>query len=457
MRTLPANFSTGLSNNYRMVWLVKLTGSAATYYWLTNKTGRTATSDVALTESTVAKTYDSSLLAKSVNNSGLYAISEIEQNIDISMGGAVGSSSDVDLTLLNQLRLDTTLAGYGLENRAVSIYCGFIPDGATPTLEVTDMVCLWTGVFDSHEEDYSQTICYLKDARDQRHKLIPQTIIDKETYPYAPDESIGQVLPILYGDFIVAGLDVDNIYFEMYSLVPAICINKIINDFVVAGHITHTTGGVYYHDGNMKAPAKVYSYDGANFNSPTLSANDSGLSTIIIPQGQIAGLCYQLLSRSAQGNTITDYDGAIDGDMATYAELPNTAGQRLELCADGLSSGAFLGTGGISPYLYFDTIVSADSFQWGYIDGDDVETKVDLAAGNTFVYSTFVFTAITAPSELIKYRYFVRDNADHTPSAETVKIYGFGIFYYVLIADNITTPQLGRIGLRNSGYRRSGR
>ncbi len=454
MRTLPANFTLGLTNHFRMVWLVKLIGSTATYYWLTNKTGRTATSNVVLTESSVTKTYDSSLLAKTIDNSPVVPIGEIENNIDVSMGGAVASCSDVDLILLNQLRLDTTLAGYELENRPVSIYCGFIPDGATPTLEITDMICLWTGIFGSHEEDYSSCNCSLLDARDLRHKTIPQTVIDTDVYPSAPEESIGQVLPILYGDFTLTDTNSTNKYYELYNLCPAICTNRFANNYCIAGHITHTAGTVFYHNGSMKTPAFVEVFGGGStFTAPTINANSSGLSTIAFPIGQITGKCYQLFSYAGAGNVVANPERAIDGDPATYAEITDSQGQRLEMCIEGLPN-----ENGIKDYyadIYFitDGIGYVHLWKAGRIDRDEVEENEDIPEEAAGVFSIGLYADFQSCSNLGDNRWYIKHGDEWTTWGESVRIYAMGLYYRFVIAGNVNaSAEWDR--RRDTGHRR---
>jgi len=446
MRTLPANFSTGLANHYMMVWLVKLTGSAATYYWLSNKRGNTATSDVVLTESSVEKSYDSSLLARLIDGGQVSPIGEINSSIDISMGGNVASSSDVDLILLNQDRFDETLATYNLENRAVSIYVGFIPNGASPTLEVTNMLCIWTGVFDSHEENFGQIVCHLVDSRDARHKAIPQTVINSEDYPRAPAESLGQVLPILYGDFTESSAQA--IYFEVFNLAPAICTDKIYNKYCIAGHITHTANYALYYADSLKCPAFIGSFDGVDaFTDPTLDTDDSGLSTVLLAAGQLIGSVFQMLSFAGSGNNITDFYKAIDGDATTYATINNSGSEQLECCLSSTPEETLFPVG-ISPLVPFrmffivDEVVSGDSFDCGMVDKDSVETNYDVPAGSGLLGVTITPpVSISAMDELEQYRYYFRDDLTHAPAAEDVKVYTIGLQLSFVLGGNLAKPK----------------
>ena len=443
MRTLPANFTTGLTNHYRIVWLVKLIGDSATYYWLTNKRGNTATSDVTLTDNSATKSYDSSLLAKSINGSDEVAIGEIEQNIDISGGGAVGSCCDVDLILLNQLRFDTTLESFGLENRTVSIYCGFIPDGTIPTLELTDMIPIWTGVFDSHEEDYGQETIHLVDSRDLRHKSIPQTIINNTStsgvaanFPNAPDESVGQVLPILYGDFYTPNTVSNAIYFEIYDMAPAICTDALNGIFTMCWHKVKLAASAFYSDGSMKAPALISLSDqDGNLSDPNYNVDPA---TISLSGGTMVGKVTQIFSRAGGACNVTDFVNAIDGNPVTYASVPNTTFAMLQLVADNVPSGTPLIIGkwsGVILFAIVGTIVSSSSFQIGRISvpGGTYDYTSMVLGGGLYTYITLL--SYNNLDDILKSVFFIQDNPSYTPAPETLKVYTMGLQYAYIISD----------------------
>jgi hypothetical protein len=433
-----------------MFWCLKIAADSGNIYWLTankNNDGNTFT----FYDGAAPLTYDSSILAKSINGREATPISEIEQSIDLSLGGEIGSFSDMNFTCLNQHRLDETLTPLNLENRATSLLMGFVPDGASPTVLIADMITLWTGVLSRIDYDADELRISLRDDIEKKHRNIPQTIIDKNDYPRAPEESIGQPLPILYGDFDTDSNTEPYIYYGTYNLAPLICIDKALNKFIIAGHITHTapslTGGnfsaCFFYEGSMKVPAMVfYQKIGGTLGNPTYSANDSGLSTLLIPSGPIIGRIYIPASRAGVNNNVTDYQNAMDGSSSTYASVANSGSKKLEFMLDGLPSvpAPPAGTQTFMFFIFDVAIASVLSFRCRRSGGAEYDlTLADLYGEQYIGDNTF-----TNSQELDQYTWSFYENPDQAPAAETAKVKAIGIRFYFLISSGITYERARR-------------
>lgn len=242
MKTIPTPITTGLSSNLAQFWLVKVEGSTATYYWTTQSKNLTAQSLI-LKDSTVTVTVDSGVIAKFIDGQPQTGISQIEFGVDISQGGGISSAADVEIDILNQDRKDTTIltAPNRLEYRPVTIYMGYIPAGASPTVEITtDLLQMWTGVVDDVLDfDYGHFRLACTDGVFLRHKDIPTTVVDETAYPYAPEENLGKPIPDVYGDFTSSDITT-NVIYEKVNPCPSIMIDEPNKQFAFAGHAVHT-------------------------------------------------------------------------------------------------------------------------------------------------------------------------------------------------------------------------
>ncbi len=258
MRTLPTAITTGLSTGLPTLWLVKIAGKVSTYYWPTaskNAAGNTLV--LKATSGGSGLTYDSTMIAAEIDGESVAGIGEIDRSVDIRAGGAVASIGDVDIRILNQGRFDATILATAeqLEGREVSIYLGFVPDGATPTVVIADdMLLQWSGIVDDMNDfDFGEYLLSCVDHTFARHKPIPETLVDKTTYPNAPDESLGQPLPEVYGDFSHATSEQFAQDHMLLSLIPSVKVDTIAQNFVFANHQMHTQGNIYYFSSDLYA------------------------------------------------------------------------------------------------------------------------------------------------------------------------------------------------------------
>ena len=314
-RTVPAAILTGLSTGLPMFYLVKIEGSISTLYWVTNKLNL-AGSTLVLKETSAggALTTDATMIAyKFTGPSGqeevVDGVGQIESSVDISQGGAVATVSDVDIEILNQARYDSTIlaAGNNFENRPVTIYLGFIPTGTSPTVVIADdMVARWTGICDDvFDLDYSRMFLRCVDSAFLRHKDIPMTVVTKTAFSYAPKESIGKVIPAVYGSFY--GTEEDEK--DLMTLDPAPTVRTSKNVFSISDHELHTYSKSY-----------VFANAAQGFGlltDPTSTTNTASGATLTFT-GVVYATFRQLPKIKGAGSSgVGDIDAAVDDSLTT--------------------------------------------------------------------------------------------------------------------------------------------
>jgi hypothetical protein len=85
-----------------------------------------------------------------------------------------------------------------LDNQPVAIYFGVDPLPTAHTL----MDLVWTGINDSYEITDRTFSTAMKQNDHKKNVMIPNSVLEKDTYPYLPDENVGKIIPVLYGDFL---------------------------------------------------------------------------------------------------------------------------------------------------------------------------------------------------------------------------------------------------------------
>jgi hypothetical protein len=128
---------------------------------------------------------------------------------------------------------------------------------------------------------------------------LPKTLIDKETYPNAPEEVLGLPLPIVYGDFrTINDVANQNTYPHKNYCVPIICIDSTTPKFCIAGHVCHTVyNELILQSSNMSDFGRVrFENPAGTLNDPSATADDGGLAMISFSPGLIiiSILCFAL-------------------------------------------------------------------------------------------------------------------------------------------------------------------
>jgi len=122
----------------------------------------------------------------------------VKQTIDIysgksSVGGFSINLSDYDQGGGNYF--SDNFASEYFYNREVKLYLH--TDGITA---LADCPLLYLGLFDKYSIDKNQINIDISNNNKEISKPLLTTIITKDDYPNAPDESIGKYLPVIYGD-----------------------------------------------------------------------------------------------------------------------------------------------------------------------------------------------------------------------------------------------------------------
>lgn len=335
MRTIPAAISTGLSSGYRMFYLVKIEGRVSAdadtlYYWTTadkNNDGNAIT--LKETSGGASLTYDSGMIAAFIDQEATDGIGPVEAGVDIEVEGGVASVSNFDLTILNQERFDQTITSTNLklENRPITVYMGFVPSGASPTVLIqSDMIKIYTGVIESvNTFDFSQHSISCVDSAFMRHKMMPTTVIDSDTYKLAPPESIGQVIPVVYGDFVGSTLSND-VKYETRAPAPGILTDEANLVFHFSDHEMHTfpVGNTFLLTAN-----KFYTFDSSLRVYPVIAstavtvANTSSGSTGKPTEVPIlVNIFWQGKAKGAlTDSSVATYENCVDDSATTKVDL----------------------------------------------------------------------------------------------------------------------------------------
>jgi hypothetical protein len=303
-------------------------------------------------------------------------LGEIETGIDIIEGGNVDYIGALKIRLNNFADpqfVHKYIHPFNSDiwiNRPVDIYVS-----AKNVSDVWENQLLYTGRIDHVDASLEEVVLDVMDWQERYELDLPKTLVTKEDYPSAPDESIGLPLPILYGNFIPTKesslWDWDDMYEGTYA--PTICIDKDQLAFCAAGHITHTmtTDRAYHRTNGMKCSAIIVC--GANY--PSTNSNDSGISTIRFSTGNI--YADMRLHFGARGvyNDVSDYQNAIDGSNDTSATVAFGGENHLVMTMTGLPSGDMATD---SLYIIFENI-GTQNYAVGYIlPGDSVMNNISV-------------------------------------------------------------------------------
>lgn len=406
MRTIPAPINTGFTQGYLSFRLVKIEASGGIiFYWPTLDKNR-AGYKLILKETSGggALTYDASMIAaETETGEEINGIGEIESSVSLYDGGGVSSVSDVELTILNHDSFDRMIVQQliNIENRPITIYYGFIPEGENPTVVIQDhMFKEYSGlVEDVNEYDYTEYILRCVDATFQRHQDIPVRIITETDYPNAPIEMIGEAIPEIYGDFSqIEALGANNfedlLITERLSPCPAFLIDSINRQFMLCGHELHYT-------------------DNPRGLSPGLVRNIWGDIVYIFPQhdpGQNitsfvlgsfatwARFAWYGLIKGAESTPTLDISAVVDADLNSFVTLNELQEQnRLFLTANIYPKQNFTKLGSIAFYVKFGEIEygSYGRFCYKIAEGSLIDVRAwNASDANSIISGPFPVTSL---------------------------------------------------------------
>jgi len=429
--TLTSKVIQAFNTSSGLTWIVKLSLDDATRYWASDN----------LTISG-QEHYGHFIL-----DDGL---EDIEQSVDISIGGGLGSIGNTALRLKeivtqNGLHRDFKPQSSGTEllNRSVDIGCVF----KLGTLSTSDIVWLYKGTVDDYNLSIDGIDLDVVGASELDKITLPKELINATDYPQAPKENIGEPLPIVYGT--LSGTYSISPYTDSLTGIPAptICIDKTTMKFAVAGHVVNSFGLAYHRSSGMKGWGLLYTETTiGNVTAPTQDSDDTGIATIVLAAGSITGfLLFHLSTRGIQ-NTVTNYYNAIDGSDSTTATVSEAGNQYLAMTIDGLPSGNIPEAFGTIT-IYSGTDGSGENYKIGYVNDNsgvlnNLATYAPAAAGQT--------TALTGmggknSGEIGRIQFVCYC----TVVTHTADVKNFGISYYYTISEGTvsakpTTPIVSR-------------
>jgi hypothetical protein len=253
MITLPVSYSFGATNKYTLYYFVKMNlvknGAQQTLYIGSRPSGSVTVNYSGSSVITQTK-YFGDVIENVGGQSSINAVGEMDYQINIQNGGSVSSRNDTSLLLLNQARFDQDYY-YDIENQPIEVWVGFMPPSGTLHVD-TDMICRYKGNTNNvGERDYERFLIPCIDRRNSDTKVIPSTKITKESYPNAPDENVGKVIPIVFGNFYSQGGD-NTALSGWRDAIPAYEIDKHTKLFVVADHtLSNTNFSTIYKNSDM--------------------------------------------------------------------------------------------------------------------------------------------------------------------------------------------------------------
>jgi hypothetical protein len=324
MRTVPTQITDGFTNNYTAFWVVKIEAtdlddsSTVNYYWTTASKNRTGHTFTLKWDSGTTVTPDATMIASRdlVTGETYDGIGAMESGADLYEGGGVATVSDLEVDILNQERFDETIlqANIYMENRPITIYFGFIPDGSGQTVIIsTQMLKRWAGVIeDLRDYDYQTFKLRCVDGSFQRHKDIPETLITLTNYPRAPKESIGVPVPSVYGAFYT---DEDTERdFETISPAPGILIDDTKSQYIISSHACHTVGNTYFFSSDNGLFGKL--------DTPDNSSNTaSGVTFDYATGGNLLATFRQVPKLPSSDTTATSPENSVDSSATSYTEV----------------------------------------------------------------------------------------------------------------------------------------
>lgn len=363
MITLSAAVNNAIKNDEPIAWLLLVALDSATYYWGVNLP--------------VTIPMTANYVGGFVMQGGL---GELEQSIDVLEGGNLDQVGSLKIRLNNFAdenfvhTMFPPFSGNQWINRRVQI--GIVQFDAPSS---ADIVWLYAGRIDHAEFTLQEVMLEVMDEQEQYEQDLPRTLIDRDAFSRAPEDSIGKPLPILYGNYLTPNTISTPLLVGGWRVCPAICVDGPLMKFVVAGHVCHSAGATQiYRTSAMKGISFLEIETSAGvFNSPTTDVDDAGMATISLPAGNICCLVISSFALAGKDNTVTNFYNAINQDVdTTVAEVEQGGEEVLALQIDGLPSGQ--GKGNFS--LFF-RVIGAHKFTTGYLlDGEGMGSFHPIAS-----------------------------------------------------------------------------
>lgn len=240
-------------------------------------------------------------------------------DVDLPSNEGIASINDFSITLANQrlmffeadVRFSDILDDYYFAGSVVRVYQWF----DELTLK-SDAELIFTGICKQPEFDLNE-IRFEITEDDSVFIDIPTSLITLNEYSDAPDESIGNPLPIVYGNdwFFSPELSRNE------SISPCICVDKYLQKYCIANHeVKHSSLGTNGDDIKIYLEeAGIYGY----LYAPNVSFNNDNEGAFFTLNGNIYYHFYNIptIKGNQYSSAITDYADALDFSLATSITL----------------------------------------------------------------------------------------------------------------------------------------
>jgi hypothetical protein len=299
MKTVPAEIINGINNSWEKGFLIKVCGKNESFWWSTRNIF------IMMNDTEIPADYDR--IATQIDGKKITPLSNVRSGVDISFGGGYNYISNFSITLLNQDKFSESLIEENLEGCMVIIHMFYI-NPEEEIVQLSDAMIIGIGAVDKITvHDYTKIVVNCTSSEYFRHKIIPDTKISENNFPYTPETSIGKVIPILYGSFIGTDPRIGN-----YNLAPAICIDENSREYAFAKHECKSTSVQTYIPIQKH---KMYS----EIISNTSYTNSSTIASVKLTESLKCELLFQSKLKGTQMNSYysTTFKNAVDDDNST--------------------------------------------------------------------------------------------------------------------------------------------
>lgn len=210
MHTAPSQYSTGMSNGYEIVYFVviNLSGGSNRVILSTSSlpVGTITTRYNSIALSLASDKYKPEWLGPIIISSGqereINPINEIDYALELQSLGGMAPVNECVIQLLNQELFSNFITEYDIENEVVEVWEGYVPPSGTFDIDVHCILRFKGVISSSGAWDYETFSIPCIDSRHLNAVMLPRKKITLEDYPYAPDDTIGQCIPIVVGNFM---------------------------------------------------------------------------------------------------------------------------------------------------------------------------------------------------------------------------------------------------------------
>lgn len=260
-----------------------------------------------------------------------------------------------DELLGGQHTITNLIDGKGFINRKVSIFRYIENSGVSPIANDKE----FNGIISEFWYDIENFQWVFECEHLHQHRIVPQTIITKESYPRAPQRSLGSPLPIVYGSFVTSaiGTRADHAH-GLFHYAPTVCVDATKGLYCVAGHAVYAMYGTnigIYLDGLRTYGVGLYSWDGSAADYPDTVATSPATVQIAIPAAngilKVENIWLMPKMKGVYNQVSGDSDNAVDGDYNTSLTVSASTRYATKFPVGGLGDGGVFATTGTTTQL----------------------------------------------------------------------------------------------------------